>query len=236
MADVTTLLASAIQKSNEVIDLVKGKFSEWDNRVNHKITWADNEVKKEIHNLESWKESVNLINDGGVIKDLNGNEIVNFINNGIGQKKYFHQKIGFQNDYRKIVIPLVNLTDGTESRAASWSQTSGIFEWKRTNGCCSNQSIVCHIRAMKKYNSEDMELVEIMPLPRDNDGNLTVIKPVKFNYNEVLYGGIEVVINVQSKYTEFTGVSTEFLEVLSYWDTDNDVSLIDEISDSIEYL
>jgi len=58
MADVTTLLASAIQKSNEVIDLVKGKFSEWDNRVNHKITWADGEVKKEIHNLESWKGTV----------------------------------------------------------------------------------------------------------------------------------------------------------------------------------
>jgi len=63
MADVTTLLASAIQKSNEVIDLVKGKFSEWDNRVNHKITWADNEVKKEIHNLESWKESALNIYD-----------------------------------------------------------------------------------------------------------------------------------------------------------------------------
>jgi len=79
MADVTTLLASAIQKSNEVIDLVKGKFSEWDNRVNHKITWADGEVKKEIHNLESWKENIrkeypviNLFKNPSLETDKNG--------------------------------------------------------------------------------------------------------------------------------------------------------------------
>jgi hypothetical protein len=51
MADVTTLLASAIQKSNEVIDLVKGQFGKWDKRVNDKVAWADSEIKNFKNNV-----------------------------------------------------------------------------------------------------------------------------------------------------------------------------------------
>ena len=53
MADVTTLLASAIQKSNEVIDLVKGQFKKWDNDVKNKISWADWEIKNKV----SWADA-----------------------------------------------------------------------------------------------------------------------------------------------------------------------------------
>ena len=198
---------------------------------------------------------MNMQNVDGVLKDMDGaslsidkidgksfSEIVNLFNNNYVNKnqsiglKFINNKIGSHPDYRYYVIPLVKLTAGKGSRKNSWSHTTGSFELMRTNGCCSSQGIVCDIRAMKLYDSESMEFIELHSLPRDSDGNRTYIRPCKFNYNGDLWGGIRIYVSAQARTVFFTGYSTEDINLIQYYDTRDSIVLNTEINDSLEYI
>lgn len=80
---LATTVATAIEKVNDLMDLVKGQYNKW-----------DGEVKAKIAELESWVQTINIKNDGGVIKDLDGKRLNNVIFNVRGyselDKEFFY--------------------------------------------------------------------------------------------------------------------------------------------------
>jgi hypothetical protein len=174
---LATTVATAIEKVNELMDLVKGQYNKW-----------DGQVKAKISELEDWKS--------------------NFENAGYGLKKY-KNFIGSRRDYRKAVIPLVELTDGDGTRKSAFSYTAGKFEFIRTNGCCIQSPIVIDIKAIKAYNSENMNLFS---LHISSD----YVKPCVFLLDGKKYGGLHIYYNVQSHGLFFDGWSN--CSKLGYYD------------------
>ena len=158
----------------------------------------------------------------------------NFESAGIGLKKY-KGVIGTRSDYMRVVIPLVDLTDGNGSRKSSFSYTEGRFSMVRTNGCCIQSPVIIDIKAIKMYNSESMDLYKIN---LDSDH----AKPCKFLHNGRLFGGLDVYFNVQSHHLLFNGYSNcDELGYIAYEDvrgTDGDGKGVvnAEIKNSLEIL
>lgn len=172
----------------------------------------DGQVKAQIKKLEDWK---------------NNNE-----NAGYGLVKY-KELIGSRRDYRKAVIPLVDLTDGNGTRKGSFSYTAGKFELVRTNGCCIQSSVIIDIKAIKAYASENMSLTKI----HLDDAH---VKPCTFLLNGRKYGGLHIYFNVQDHGVLFNGWSN--CEALGYYDyidvrgDDGDGVTNKEINDSLTIL
>jgi len=156
----------------------------------------------------------------------------NFESAGIGLKKY-KGVISSRSDYYKCVLPLVELTDGNGSRKSSFSYTEGRFSLVRTNGCCVQSSCVIDIKAIKKYNSEDMNLYKIAL-------DTAHVKPCKFTYNGKLYGGLDVYFTTQAHYLLFNGWSNcPELKYIPYEDVRGDKGdgiLNEEVKNSLEIL
>jgi hypothetical protein len=83
---------------------------------------------------------------------------------------------------------------------------------------------------MKLYDSEIMQVNTL------EGGDNTNIKLVTFDFAGKKWGGLEVYLDAQSKYTIFTGFSTEELKVIPYFDIQNEISLNDEINNSLVFL
>ena len=141
------------------------------NDVQNILDGVNKKTDDKLAELEEWKATV-------------------FKTDSAPQLQRYMGKIGYQPDYRRIVIPLVELTDGKGNRKSAWSYTSGHFEWIRTNGCCSNLGTL-YIKAMKVYDSESMQ-VNILE-GADN----TNIKLVTFIFEGKKWGGLEIYINVK---------------------------------------
>ncbi len=171
-------------------------------------------VKGKLGELDSWKN--------------------NYENAGIGLKKY-KGLIGSRGDFLKAVVPLVELTDGNGSRKSAFSYTEGRFSLVRSNGCCIQSPVMIDIKAIKKYNLENMDLYKIN-LDTDH------VKPCKFIYKGKLWGGLHIYDVVQSHYLLFNGWSNcEELVYIPYEDvrgTDNGGQGVinSEVKNSLEIL
>jgi len=155
----------------------------------------DGQVKAKIAELESWK--------------------THYLNAGYGLRIY-KGYIGSRVDYRKAVIPLVELTDGNGTRKSAFSYTAGKFELIRTNGCCVQSPVVIDIKAIKKYDSEEMDLFA-------NHISSDYVKPCEFLLNGKKYGGLHVYYTVQAHGLFFNGWSNcEELGYIDYVDVRGD--------------
>ncbi|WP_217595312.1 hypothetical protein [Cohnella sp. GbtcB17] len=129
--------------------------------------------------------------------------------------------------YRKSVIALCDLTN-TDISLNSYS--AGKLYFKRGNGLFGMQEL--DFVMSKKYSST-VPFYQAIALGELVEGN---IRPCTFTYNGVKYGGVEFFFSAAELSTvEFHGMTSLAMFGLDYWDTQNNVTLIQEVSDSLNY-
>jgi len=130
-------------------------------------------------------------------------------------------------DYRRSVIALCSV-DNTNNGLNSFSSGKIIFH--RVNGLYN--SAVLEFCIEKAYNNEKIRCTYNYNKPYLG----SIIRPCTFIYNGQKYGGFEVYISdASANQVYFYGKSNFDIFGVDYYDTQNDVSLVPEINNSLDF-